>query len=140
MRGHAPRSTCHATRQHATTTKISLALKHNPGAISRGQPHQGGSALAWKTPGELGICVEALGGSLDQLYWTAHDGAAHAIADLPDSASAMTVANTAFKTGAFTSVKAQELLTEAQLSDTLTLTQCAQQVYEAPGKAAVEPA
>ena len=27
--------------------------------------------------------VESLGGSLDQIYWTAHDGAAHAIADLP---------------------------------------------------------
>lgn len=83
--------------------------------------------------------VESLGGSLEQLYWTAHDGAAHAIADLPDAVAARAVANTAFKTGAFTSVKAQELLTQDQLSHTLTLTQSAEQVYEAPGQAAVEP-
>ena len=83
--------------------------------------------------------VESLGGSLEQLYWTAHDGAAHAIADLPDSVSASTVANTAYKTGAFTSVTAQELLTQDQLSDTLTLTQSAQQFFEAPGMAAAEP-
>lgn len=83
--------------------------------------------------------VESLGGSLDQLYWTAHDGAAHAIADLPDSVSAAVAANTAFKTGAFTSVQAQELLTHDQLSDTLTLTKSAQQFYEAPGMAAAEP-
>jgi uncharacterized protein with GYD domain len=83
--------------------------------------------------------VESLGGSLEQLYWTAHDGAAHAIADLPDAVAARTAASTAVKTGAFTSVKAQELLTQDQLSDTLTLTRSAQQVFEAPGKAAVEP-
>jgi uncharacterized protein with GYD domain len=83
--------------------------------------------------------LESVGGSLDRIYWTANDGEAHAIADLPDAVAARTVANTAFKTGAFTSVKAQELLTQDQLSDTLTLTRSAQQVYEAPGKAAVEP-
>ena len=69
---------------------------------------------------------------------TAADGGSVVIVELPDSVSARTVANTAFKTGAFTSVKAQELLTQDQLSDTLTLTQSAQQAYEAPGKAAVE--
>jgi uncharacterized protein with GYD domain len=83
--------------------------------------------------------VESLGGSLDLMYWTAHDGAAHTIAELPDTVSARTAANTAFKTGAFTSVKAQELLSQDQLSDTLTLTRSAQQFYEAPGQAAVEP-
>jgi uncharacterized protein with GYD domain len=83
--------------------------------------------------------VESVGGSLDLMYWTAADGAAVVIVELPDSVSARTVANTAFKTGAFTSLKAQELLTQAQLSDALTLTRSAQQAYEAPGKAAVEP-
>jgi hypothetical protein len=83
--------------------------------------------------------MESLRGSLDQMYWTAHDGVAHTIAELPDLVSARTVVNTALKTGAFTSVKVQELLTQDQLSDTLTLTRSAEQFYEAPGKAAVEP-
>jgi uncharacterized protein with GYD domain len=82
--------------------------------------------------------IESLGGSVDQMYWTADDGAAHTIAELPDVVSARTVVNTAAKTGAFTSVKVQELLTQDQLSDTLMLTRSAQQFYEAPGKAAVE--
>lgn len=83
--------------------------------------------------------MESLRGSLDQMYWTAHDGVAHTIAELPDLVSARTVVNTALKTGVFTSVKVQELLTQDQLSDTLTLTRSAEQFYEAPGKAAVEP-
>lgn len=83
--------------------------------------------------------IESLGGSLDQMYWTAHDGAAHTIADLPDPVAARTVANTVLKTGAFTSVKTQELLSQDQLTDSLALTRSAQQFYEAPGLAAVEP-
>jgi uncharacterized protein with GYD domain len=82
--------------------------------------------------------IESLGGSVDQIYWTADDGAAHTIAELPDLVSARTVVNTAARTGAFTSVKVQELLTQDQLRDTLILTRSAQQFYEAPGKAAVE--
>jgi uncharacterized protein with GYD domain len=83
--------------------------------------------------------MESLGGSVDQMYWTVDDGAAHTIAELPDLVSARTVVNTAVKTGAFTSVKVQELLTQDQLSDALTLTRSAEQFYEAPGQAAVEP-
>jgi uncharacterized protein with GYD domain len=82
--------------------------------------------------------IESLGGSVDQMYWTADDGAAHTIAELPDLMSARTVANTAAQTGAFTKVKVQELFSQDQLSGTLTLTRGAQEFYEAPGKAAVE--
>jgi uncharacterized protein with GYD domain len=83
--------------------------------------------------------IEALGGSLDVIYWDAYRSASHAIGDLPDAVAAKTFVNTLLKTGAFTSVKACELLTQDQLSDTLTLTRSAQQFYEAPGTAALEP-
>jgi uncharacterized protein with GYD domain len=81
--------------------------------------------------------VESLGGSLDQVFWTANNGAAHVIAELPDVVAARTVVNTVVKTGAFTNVKVQELLSQDQLTDTLALTRSAQEFYEAPGKAAV---
>ena len=83
--------------------------------------------------------LESLGGSLDQIYWTAHNGAVHTIAELPDAMSAKTFVNTTLKTGAFTSVEAAELLSQDQLTDTLVLTRSAQEFYEAPGKSAVEP-
>jgi uncharacterized protein with GYD domain len=83
--------------------------------------------------------IESLGGSLDLIYWDAYSCASYAIADLPDAIAAKTVVNTLLKTGAFTRVKARELLTQDQLSDTLTLTRSAQQFYEAPGAAALEP-
>jgi uncharacterized protein with GYD domain len=82
--------------------------------------------------------MESLGGSFDQVYWTANDGAAHIIAELPDVLAARTAANTFVKTGAFASVQAQELLSQDQLSDTLALTRSAQEFYDAPGQAAVE--
>ncbi|HUB37272.1 MAG TPA: GYD domain-containing protein [Streptosporangiaceae bacterium] len=83
--------------------------------------------------------LESLGGSLDLIYWDADSCAAHAIADLPDTLAVKTFVNTVVKTGAFTDVEAHELLNQDQLSDTLALTRSAQQFYEAPGKAAVDP-
>jgi uncharacterized protein with GYD domain len=83
--------------------------------------------------------LESLGGSLDLMYWEADSCAAHVIADLPDAVAAKTFVNTVVKTGAFTGVEAHELLTQDQLSDSLTLTRSAQQFYEAPGKAAADP-
>lgn len=83
--------------------------------------------------------IESLGGSLDVIYWDAYSCASHAIADLPDAVAAKTFVNTVIKTGAFTGCKAHELLTQEQLRDTLTLTRSAQQFYEAPGTAVLEP-
>jgi uncharacterized protein with GYD domain len=82
--------------------------------------------------------LETLGGSLDLIYWSAHDTAAHAIAELPDSVAAKAAVITAMKTGAFVSIEATELLTQEELSDSLVLTRSAQEFYEAPGKSAVE--
>jgi uncharacterized protein with GYD domain len=84
--------------------------------------------------------IESLGGSLDQIYWSAHSCAAHAIAELPDGIAAKAAINTALRTGAFANVEATELLSQDQLSDTLLLARTSQQFYEAPGMSAVQAA
>jgi uncharacterized protein with GYD domain len=88
--------------------------------------------------GAVRSLLESLGGSLDEIYWSARNCAAHAIADLPDVLSAEAVVITVMKTGAFTNIEATELLTQEELSDSLVLTRSAQEFYEAPGKSAVE--
>jgi uncharacterized protein with GYD domain len=82
--------------------------------------------------------LESVGGSLDLIYWDAHENVAYAIAELPDVVSAKAAATAVFETGAFTGVEGRELLTQDQLSDALTLTRSAGRFYFAPGKAAVE--
>jgi len=82
--------------------------------------------------------MESLGGSLEVLYWTAYDGTSHCIADLPDLVAARAFVTATFKTGAFKSVKVEELLTQDQLRDTLVLARSAETFYQAPGQAAVE--
>jgi uncharacterized protein with GYD domain len=84
--------------------------------------------------------AESLGGSLDCVYWDAHTGAAHVIADFPDGVSSLALRTTLLRTGAFADVEAVELLSQDQLSDSLALTRAAQQFFEAPGAVAVEPA
>ena len=81
--------------------------------------------------------MESLGGSLNNIYWAAQTSTAHALADLPDELAAKAVTAT-YETGAFTSVEAEELLTQEQLRDTLVLTRSAQGFYEAPGKSAID--
>jgi uncharacterized protein with GYD domain len=84
--------------------------------------------------------VGSLGGSLDLLYWAAHSCAVYAIAEFPDAISAKAFVTATVKTGAFTGVEAEELLSQDQLRDTLVLTRAAEKFYEAPGQSAVEPA
>jgi hypothetical protein len=83
--------------------------------------------------------VETLGGSLDAMYWDVQKSSSYAIAELPDAVSAVAAISAAARTGAFISVEADELLTENQIHDALTLAKDASTVYYAPGKAAVEP-
>ncbi len=83
--------------------------------------------------------IEALGGSLDLIYWGASTCTVHAIADLPDVITAKAVVNTVVGTGAVTNVEVTELLSQEQLSDTLLLARSAQESYDAPGMSAVEP-
>jgi uncharacterized protein with GYD domain len=78
--------------------------------------------------------VEALGGTLECIYWQmeSHDGVA--IADFPDSVAASAVQTAIIKTGAFKSVETHELLTQQQLRERLVLAREATQVYEVPGQ------
>jgi uncharacterized protein with GYD domain len=77
--------------------------------------------------------LEALGGSLECMYWQvgSHDG--YAIFEVPDSVTAEAVEQAMTKTGAFKSMETHELLTEKQLVETLHLPRDAAQVYEVPG-------
>jgi uncharacterized protein with GYD domain len=77
--------------------------------------------------------LEALGGSLECMYWQvgSHDG--YTIFDVPDSVTAEAVEQAMTKTGAFKNMETHELLTEKQLVETLHLAREAAQVYEVPG-------
>jgi uncharacterized protein with GYD domain len=78
--------------------------------------------------------VEALGGTLECLYWQMDTKDGLWIADFPDSIAASAVQSAAFKTGAFKSVDLIELLTMQQFHERLVLARDATQVYEVPGQ------
>jgi uncharacterized protein with GYD domain len=78
--------------------------------------------------------VEALGGTLQCIYWGMDSEDGLAIADFPDSVAASGVQTAIIKTGAFKSVDVHELLTKQQLSDRLVLARDASQVYQVPGQ------
>ncbi len=78
--------------------------------------------------------MEALGGSLDCLYWQFGTEDALAIVDLPDSVSASALTAAVTKTGAFKKVETHELLNQEQLLETLDLAKDAAQVFEVPGQ------
>ena len=81
--------------------------------------------------------LRSLGGSLDVIYWTVRNGSVRAIAELPDAMAAKAAVTATVKTGAFTSVDVEELLSQDQLRDTLMLARSAEAFYEAPGNSAV---
>ncbi len=80
--------------------------------------------------------MEALGGSLECIYWElgTHDG--YSIVNLPDTVSAEALIAATTKTGAFKTMEAHELLTQQQLIATLDLARDVAQVFEAPGQQA----
>jgi len=82
--------------------------------------------------------MEHLGGSLESIYWEVETASAYAIADLPDSVSAAAVIAAATRTGAFRDVHVHEVLTQDQLRDMVALAQSSDEVYRAPGQAAIE--
>jgi uncharacterized protein with GYD domain len=91
-----------------------------------------------RSPGDrhaaLEHMMEALGGSLDSLYWQLGTQDALAIADLPDSVTACALNTAITKTGAFKTVETHELLTQKQLLEVLALARDAAQVFEVPGQ------
>jgi uncharacterized protein with GYD domain len=78
--------------------------------------------------------VDALGGTLESIYWRMDSEDGLAIADFPDSVAASGVETAIFKTGAFKAVDAYELLTKQQLRERLILARDATQAYEVPGQ------
>jgi uncharacterized protein with GYD domain len=105
----------------------------------------GGTSRApeYALPAFPGICVgglalrrmmEALGASLDCLYWQFGTEDALAIVDLPDSISASALTAVVTKTGAFKKVETHEQLTQDQLLATLDLAKDAAEVFEVPGQ------
>jgi len=77
--------------------------------------------------------LEALGGSLDCVYWESGTEGALAIVDFPDSISANGLIAAATKTGAFKWVETYELLTQEQLLAVLDVARDAAEVFEVPG-------
>ena len=80
--------------------------------------------------------AEALGGSLDCIYWEVSTRTSYALADLPDSATAAAAITVLAQTGAFKNVEAHELLTQRQLSDVLAVAGDVSKLYHVPGEAA----
>jgi uncharacterized protein with GYD domain len=78
--------------------------------------------------------VEALGGTLECIYWQMDSEDGLAIADFSDSVAASGVQTAILKTGAFKTVDVHELLNKQQLCDRLLLARDATQAYEAPGQ------
>jgi uncharacterized protein with GYD domain len=81
---------------------------------------------------------ESLGGSLECMFWDVENGAAYAIAQLPDSVTAAAVLTALTKTGSFTAVETHELLTQEQLHDALLMARDLSNVYTVPGSAAFD--
>jgi uncharacterized protein with GYD domain len=78
--------------------------------------------------------MEALGGTLECMYWQMDTEDGLWIADFPDSVAVSAVQIGMFKTGAFKSIEVNEVLTKDQLRDRLVLARDATQAYEVPGQ------
>jgi uncharacterized protein with GYD domain len=82
--------------------------------------------------------AEALGGSLECMYWEMSTRSIYTIADLPDSTCAAAAAAVLTQSGAFKYVESHELLTQDQLGDVLALAGDVSKLYEVPGHSVVE--
>jgi uncharacterized protein with GYD domain len=108
--------------------KYLVRMSYSPGSWARMIYSHGDRTQAMRR------VMEALGGSLDCLYWQSGTEDALAIVELPDtiSANALTAAST--KTGAFKSVETYELLTQEQLLAILDMARDVAEVFEVPGQ------
>ncbi len=82
--------------------------------------------------------MEALGGTLDCMFWEVSTQAVYAVADLPDTATATAATAVLTHTGAFTHVESHQLLTQDQMSDVLELASGVADVYTVPGQALLD--
>jgi uncharacterized protein with GYD domain len=82
--------------------------------------------------------VEALGGTLECVFWEVSTQAAYAVADMPDSSTAAAATAVLNHTGAFKNVESHQLLTQDQMSGILRLASDVSDVYRVPGQAVLE--
>ena len=82
--------------------------------------------------------VEALGGTLDSMFWEVSTRAVYAVADMPDPETAAAATAVLTHTGAFKNVESHQLLTQDQMSDVLELASSVADVYNAPGQALLD--
>jgi uncharacterized protein with GYD domain len=82
--------------------------------------------------------VEALGGTLDCMFWEVSTQAVYAVADMPDTAAATAATAVLTHTGAFKNVESHQLLTQDQMSDVLELASSVADVYDVPGQALLD--
>jgi uncharacterized protein with GYD domain len=82
--------------------------------------------------------LEALGGSLDSMFWEASTRAVYAVADMPDAETAAAATAVLIHTGAFKSVESHQLLTQDEMSEVLELASNVEDTYTAPGQALLE--
>jgi uncharacterized protein with GYD domain len=109
-----------------------------PKYITRMSYSTGSWARMINNPGDrhsaLEHIIEALGGTLESLYWQLGTQDALLIANLPDSVTAGALNTVITKTGAFKTVDTHELLTQKQLLDFLALARDTADVFEVPGE------
>lgn len=91
-----------------------------------------------QSPGDRTAVVrqlaDALGGSVECLYWMfgTHDGLG--IIDAPDSTSAAALSLTIGSSGAFKNLETHELLNQEQLNQALSRSKDATHAYQPPGQ------
>jgi uncharacterized protein with GYD domain len=107
--------------------KYMISMRYSPGSWARMIRSHGDRTKA------LRRMMEALGGSLDCVYWEFGTEDAVAVADLPDSICASALHAAVIKTGAFKKVETHELLTQEQLLESLDLARDTAEVFEVPG-------
>lgn len=112
--------------------------RHMPKYMITGAYSSGSWARMLHSPGDRTAAVkavaDAVGGTIEAMYWNLETRSAIIITDLPDTVTAAGVVTVGTKTGAFTSVQAQELLNQDQLSDWLVVARDMSEVYETPGQ------
>ncbi len=108
--------------------KYMISMKYSPGSWARMISTHGDRTKA------LRRTMEALGGSLDCVYWEFGTEDALAMVELPDSVCASALHAAVIKTGAFKKVETHELLTQKQLLESLDLARDAAEVFEVPGQ------
>ena len=108
--------------------KYMISMRYSSGSWSRMIKSHGDRTKA------LRRIMEALGGSLECVYWEFGTEDAMAIVDLPDSVCASALHAAVIKTGAFKKVETHELLTQEQLLLSLDLARDTAEVFEVPGQ------